>query len=208
MSCIHTSFLGVAQVAPNQIDDYIRSVNPDAPALGQIYVNMGRKFQLRADLAAAQMIHETGFLRFGGQVRPEQHNPAGLKGFDGRFLSFPGWYEGIHAHYERLQCYVRPEDITGEGGLYDPTYGHWRYWRLKEKWDDPSQLVAVASLWSTGDPYGYANAVCKYLTGILVVPPAAPPGRAAGPAPVLLILALLGGMGYGVYRLIRHLLGR
>jgi|GEM_PF-6104346 hypothetical protein len=194
---INTSFIGISPITANRIDAYIRSVNPKAPALGEHYVRFGRKFGLRADLAAAQMILETGYLRFGEQICPEQHNPAGLKSRHGGFQSFTTWEQGVHAHYERLQCYVYPSDVSGQGGMYDDNYGHWRYFHLMEKYGSADRLIDVARLWTEGDAEEYARAVWKIkvaMTGEEIVP---------APRPWLIMLLTAGALALLLWRLTR-----
>ena len=59
----------------------------------------GERLGIAPDLALAQMCHETDIWRFGGQVQPAQHNPAGIGATnDGAAdLTFPNWREGIRA---------------------------------------------------------------------------------------------------------------
>lgn len=158
MFTITSSVLGKPQNpegVKQAIDKLIASRNPSAPKVGEIYVRYGLKFGIRPEFAVAQSILETGWYRFGGQVRPEWHNPAGLKGKMGGFLVFYDWDEGIHAHYERLSCYVRPKPVAGEGTC-DPLSNpaecpngncHWRYARILAKGYRPNTPLGIASLW-------------------------------------------------------------
>lgn len=182
---IYTSLIGTSPVTAERIDSYVARVNPRAPTLGEYYIRFGRKFNIRADIAAAQMVHETSFLRFGGQVQPEWCNPAGLTSIHGGFQKFPSWEAGVHAHYERLNCYVRPSDQTGQGGKYDDKYGHWRYYELMKRFGSADRLIDVAQLWTEGDAEAYARAVWRHREGIMAT---AAPGQTVP----LLILALGG----------------
>ena len=49
-----------------------------ARRLATIYLKYDRKFNLRADIAFAQMCHETGCLEFTGIAKPEWNNFCGL----------------------------------------------------------------------------------------------------------------------------------
>jgi hypothetical protein len=169
---IYTSLIGISNVTAGQIDSYVRSRNPSAPLLGEYYVRFGRKFNIRADIAAAQMVHETGFLKFGGEVKPEWHNPAGLSSSipGERFQRFANWEQGVHAHYERLNCYVRPYDQTGQGGEYDNNYGHWRYNYLMEHFGSADRLYDIAHLWSTSPAEEYAGKVWRHREGLVSIP--------------------------------------
>lgn len=163
------------------IDQLIASRNPTAPKVGETYVRYGLKFNIRPEFAAVQSIYETGWYRFGGQVKAEWHNPAGLK-YEGQFLRFGSWEEGIHAHYERLSCYVRPKPVTGEG-LYDPgsrgINAHWRYYEVLKRGYRPDTPAGIASLWTAENSPIYADKVVGIMNEILVKvtpsPPISPP---------------------------------
>ncbi len=78
--------------------------------LAKLYASYGRRFGIRADLAWAQMIHETGFLGYGGDVEPGQFNYAGIGatgGVPGNSFATPEL--GVVAHYAHLAWYVYPD---------------------------------------------------------------------------------------------------
>ncbi|MEX2425224.1 MAG: N-acetylmuramoyl-L-alanine amidase [Thermomicrobiaceae bacterium] len=66
------------------------------------------EFGFRTSICAGQILHETGYFRFGGQVRPEQNNFAGLgatnDGAEG--ASFPTEDDGVLAVMCHLALYV------------------------------------------------------------------------------------------------------
>ena len=74
------------------------------------------------DIAFAQMCLETGFLRFGGLVVPEQNNFAGMgaigPGFPG--IWFPSVEIGVRAHIQHLKAYACTEPMNQE--LVTPRY--------------------------------------------------------------------------------------
>ncbi len=81
--------------------------------LARYYIIYGDRFGIRADMAWAQMIHETGYGQYGGDVRPEQNNMAGIGATGG----VPGnsWTTaelGVIAQYVHLAWYVYPEHIS------------------------------------------------------------------------------------------------
>jgi len=55
--------------------------------LAKLYVTYGKRFGIRADMAWAQMIHETGYGQYGGDVKPEQNNMAGIGATGGNVLA-------------------------------------------------------------------------------------------------------------------------
>lgn len=130
-----------------QIDTYLHQRNPNAPAVGRYYADFGARFGIRPEIAVGQAIVETASFRFGGQVPASYHNPCGMK-CSGSFVRFATWEQGVHAHLERLNCYIRPRDESGEGGKYDPCYGHWRYDEIKKMGYEPDTVMGVVSLWT------------------------------------------------------------
>jgi hypothetical protein len=66
------------------------------------------EFRFRTSICAGQMLHETGFFQYGGQVKPEQNNFAGLGATnDGAAgASFPSEDEGVLAVMCHLALYV------------------------------------------------------------------------------------------------------
>ncbi|GAB4260996.1 MAG: hypothetical protein Kow00122_17920 [Thermoleophilia bacterium] len=81
--------------------------------LAKLYVLYGRRFGIRADMAWAQMVHETGFGEYGGEVRPEQNNMAGIGATGGvPGNSFATAELGVIAHYAHLAWYIYPEHLT------------------------------------------------------------------------------------------------
>ncbi|MCL5735702.1 MAG: S-layer homology domain-containing protein [Actinobacteria bacterium] len=81
--------------------------------LAKLYVKYGERFGIRADMAWAQMIHETGYGRYGGVVLPEQNNMAGIgatgPGVAGN--SFATAELGVVAQFAHLAWYVYPDHL-------------------------------------------------------------------------------------------------
>jgi hypothetical protein len=82
--------------------------------LAQYYITNGERFGLRADMAWAQMIHETGWGQYGGDVLPEQNNMAGIGATGGGVPgnSFATAELGVIAQYAHLAWYVYPDDVS------------------------------------------------------------------------------------------------
>jgi len=81
-----------------------------AKRLAPMYIKFGSKFGIRADIAFAQMCHETGLLKFSGIAKPDWNNFCGL-GVTGpravqKFLTED---HGVVAHYAHLSWYVFPD---------------------------------------------------------------------------------------------------
>ena len=83
-------------------------------ALAKLYVKYGERFGIRADMAWAQMIHETGYGQYGGLVVPTQNNFAGIgatgPGVPGN--SFATAELGVIAQYAHLAWYVYPDHLS------------------------------------------------------------------------------------------------
>ena len=133
------------------------------------------------DLAvvAVQAAHETGYGRFGGDVQPEQHNPAGIKTTDGKaFETFPSEVVGAQAQIDHLALYA------GAAGapFYDigagPDPRHFGF--IAGKADT---VALLAGTWAEDPNYGVKLAA-KYasLTATPVVTPPRP-GRVDPPTP-------------------------
>jgi hypothetical protein len=82
--------------------------------LARYYIVYGDRFGIRADMAWAQMIHETGYGQYGGDVLPAQNNMAGI-GATGGGVPGNSWSTaelGVIAQYIHLAWYVYPEHVS------------------------------------------------------------------------------------------------
>jgi hypothetical protein len=81
--------------------------------LAKLYAVYGERFGIRADMAWAQMIHETGYGQYGGDVKPEQNNMAGIGATGGvPGNSFASAELGVIAQYAHLAWYVYPKHLS------------------------------------------------------------------------------------------------
>ena len=95
-----------------------------AKRLATIYLKYDRKFNIRADIAFAQMCHETGMLQFTGIAKPEWNNFCGLG------ITGPGAKQefkteelGVLAHFVHLAWYYYPDHINSLCGReFDPRH--------------------------------------------------------------------------------------
>lgn len=118
------SIMGTTSTNVNQMVAYYNSkatypafyANSDAPTINdfcQIYIEECATEGVRAEVAFAQAMKETGFLRFGGLVQIDQYNFAGLgasgPGFPGeRYASVR---IGIRAQIQHLKAYASTEAL-------------------------------------------------------------------------------------------------
>ncbi len=86
------------------------------------YVQESNRENVNYDVAIAQMLLETNFLRFTGTVQKEQFNFAGI-GAINQFAEghwFPSELIGIRAHIQHLKGYATRDLLVGK--LVDPRY--------------------------------------------------------------------------------------
>ncbi|SEH83313.1 N-acetylmuramoyl-L-alanine amidase [Halobacillus karajensis] len=118
------SILGDMYLSPCQLDDFVKTVNPDAPDLGRFYIQYGEAYEIRGDIAYAQAIHETDYFRFTGLVDEDQNNFAGIgatgPGNPGATFDTPE--EGVHAHIQHLYAYASTDPIPSELEKVDPRF--------------------------------------------------------------------------------------
>ena len=81
-------------------------------AIAEAYIEVGRRYGLRGDVAFCQAIVETGWFRFGGgtAVKPDDHNYCGLGVVrtGRRGVRFATVDEGVTAHLQHLYAYAVP----------------------------------------------------------------------------------------------------
>jgi len=132
-----TIVVGYREVTAEQLINLFESRDSDkierATGLAPLYIKYGKLFNIRADIAWAQMCHETGFLEFTGDVKPEQNNFCGMgaiaAGVSGN--SFDTEELGVIAHYAHLAWYYYPDHVNEYCSIqYDPRHfenSHYRY---------------------------------------------------------------------------------
>jgi len=104
--------------------EFLRSRNPDAPDYSQLYLDIGAKYGVRGDLAFAQSMHETGYWRFTGTVRPYQNNFSGLGAvtFETRGAMFATPALGIVAQIQHLFGYATTAPLPAGVKVVDPRF--------------------------------------------------------------------------------------
>ncbi len=144
--------LGVGLVSPFHLSAFLLSANPSAdPAfvrdLSELYVREAAAEGVNHDVAFSQMCLETGFLKFGGLVRPEMNNFCGLGalGPEKPGLHFLTPRIGVRAHIQHLKGYADAAPPALE--LVDPRY----------KWLNHGSAPTIAKLagrWAQDPLYG------------------------------------------------------
>lgn len=119
-----TAIMGKSVATAEQLNALLLSENPRATGylhLAKIFLEEGAKEGVRGDGAFCQSMIETGYFKFGGDVRPGQHNYAGLGATGGvPGLSFPDDRTGIRAQIQHLKAYASTETLRHE--CVDPRY--------------------------------------------------------------------------------------
>jgi N-acetylmuramoyl-L-alanine amidase len=118
------SIVGETFLSPEHMNQYVKQVNPNALELGYYYLTFGEYYGIRGDIAFAQAMHETDFLRFTGTVKPEQNNFCGLgtTGPDTPGASFATPRDGVLAHLQHLFAYASTKPLPDKYPLLDPRF--------------------------------------------------------------------------------------
>jgi hypothetical protein len=144
--------LGRGLVESEALADFLLAANPKidgsfARGFARIYVDEAAAEGVNHDIAFSQMCLETGFLNFGGLVRPDMNNFAGLgaigPGQEGE--RFPSAEIGVRAQIQHLKAYATEEPLNKP--LVDTRYRWVRYGSAKT-------IHGLAGSWATDKNYG------------------------------------------------------
>ena len=145
------NIIGKGMVSGEKLKDFLllHNTQVDADFVGELsgfYIDEAAKEGVDHDIAFAQMCLETGFLRYGNDVKPEQNNYCGLGATGNREpgLSFPDPQTGVRAHIQHLKAYASDEPLNEE--LVDPRY---RYVRLGSS----PTIHGLAGTWAADKMY-------------------------------------------------------
>lgn len=109
-----------------QLMMFLKSNNENAlnqfPDIPKLYREESAVEGVNYDIAFCQMCVETGFLRFGGDVKPQQNNFAGLGATGGGAVgaAFPSARIGVRAQVQHLKAYASTEPLVQE--IVDPRF--------------------------------------------------------------------------------------
>lgn len=92
------------------------------PDIAKLYREEASIEGVNYDIAFCQMCVETAFLRFAGDIKPNQNNFAGLGNIGGgsEGASFPSARIGVRAHIQHLKAYASTEPLVQE--VVDPRF--------------------------------------------------------------------------------------
>ena len=141
---------------PGRLIAYIRERNPKLDSrydgIAADYVRHGEARHIRWDYAFFQMLLETGYLTYKGDVKPEQNNFAGLGATGGgaRGESFKDISTGVQAHIEHLLMYSgeRVENPVAERTRNIQEWGVLTSWQ--QGLSGPITFSQLAKKWAPG----------------------------------------------------------
>lgn len=121
---LKTPIMGKETVTIEQCKQYLLKYNPNAPDIIPLYKNNGEILDIRWGYAVAQMIRETGYLKFNGAVKAEQNNFAGIGATGGgvQGATFSTKEEGVLAHLEHLFAYATTDPLPAGVPKVDPRF--------------------------------------------------------------------------------------
>ncbi len=123
-SASKTPIMGKETITLEQCQQFLSKHNPDAKDIIPFYKIKGELLGIRWGYAVAQMIKETGYLKFGGAVLAEQNNFAGIGavggGAHGATFSTPE--EGVLAHLEHVYAYASIDPLPIGLPKVDPRF--------------------------------------------------------------------------------------
>jgi len=95
---------------------------PNIETFCKIIVEEANAEGVKAEVVFGQIMHETGYLQFGGSVAPEQYNFCGLGAVSSteRGYAFPNVRTGIRAEVQHLKGYASKEALKNE--CVDPRF--------------------------------------------------------------------------------------
>jgi len=173
-----TEIMGGTKAQAAQLISYAIRVNkvPSLPyctidELAKIFIEEGEIEGVRADVAWAQSLKETGYFRYGGIVLPEQNNYGGIGALNNNAKGVAAAFEnprlGVRAQIQHLKAYASTENLKQLG--VDPRFelvkrGSARYVEWLGYKDNPN---GAGWAWP-GAGYGYD--IAKLLNAILQEP--------------------------------------
>jgi N-acetylmuramoyl-L-alanine amidase CwlA len=130
------------------------TLNPRFKDIANTYLKIGAKYNVKGDIAFCQMAHETGWLKFGGQVSESQNNFAGIGATNGgaKGAVFASIEDGVTAHIQHLYAYASSLDLPKGEYLIDPRFnlvkrGIAPYWTdLNGRWAVPGTTYGQSIL--------------------------------------------------------------
>ena len=162
-----TSIIGLSPATEEMMMEMFINYNPSqeqrARRIVKYYIQYCQLFNLRADIAWAQMCHETGFLGYTGIVPPDANNFCGLgatgaKDADGNYVynTFSTEELGVIAHLMHLAWYVYPGHLDlkdSNGDLYCSSKYDPRHFGSVHYFNGDNDLSCLNGRWAPSPTY-------------------------------------------------------
>ena len=119
-----TPIMGKETITLEQCRQFLFKYNPNAPDIIHFYKAKGELLGIRWGYTVAQMIKETGYIKFGGGVLAEQNNFAGIGSVGGEAhgATFSTPEEGVLAHLEHVYAYASMDPLPVGFLKVDPRF--------------------------------------------------------------------------------------
>ena len=147
--------MGTPQLTATKLKNYVVKTVGNQTDLAEIakqYIEIGKKYGIRGDIAFCQACIETGYFRYvgGTAVTPDQHNYCGLgvtkKGVKG--CEFATVKDGVTAHIQHLYAYACDKAIPKGETLLDPRFKYVKR-GIAPTWNDLSNKWAMNANYGT-----------------------------------------------------------
>lgn len=142
----------MARANSSQLIEFFKKTNPQISTdhlatITQLYINEAQAEGINSDIAFCQMVLETNYLRFTGDVKARQNNFAGLGAIGGGEpgLSFPSAQIGIRAHIQHLKAYANRRPLCSNN--VDPRF------KKVHRASSP-YIYGLTGKWATDPQYG------------------------------------------------------
>jgi hypothetical protein len=160
--------MGLPTVTQEQAEAFLLRSNPNYLNIVRLYYLLGELEGVRPDIALAQAIKETGYFKYGGDVRPEQNNFAGIGAVGGgaEGAVFHTQAHGVLAQIHHLKAYATGGEQKPELLQHSPRAHYIGVSRkspyvedLAGKWAVPgyntSKYANLEAAMEAGDAYGH-----------------------------------------------------
>lgn len=152
LDTIPINILGNGELSTDEILTFFQQQIPDTDIeetnkIISLYIAESNNEGVNYEVAIAQMLLETGYLRFGGTVNKKQNNFCGLGTISANNCghSFDSDTLGVRAHIQHLKAYATDQSLNCD--LVDP-----RYHLVKPKGKSPT-IKGLSGTWASDTEY-------------------------------------------------------
>lgn len=161
-----TPILGESLLTAAQLNSFVKKYNSNPPEIADYFINIGKLYGVRGDLAFCQAVLETKYFKYGGVVKASQNNYGGLGASDASgSAKFDSPRKGVLAMIQHLYAYATSLALPNTGEqLTDPRFKYVNrgsapfFEQLAGKWAVPGYNIAkfntMEEAYKAGDTYG------------------------------------------------------